>query len=49
MGRKPKKDTFTVKTVDALLNTPLILFGPTKRTRKSAARKWLTVLKQASK
>ena len=49
MGRKPKKDVFTAKTVDALIHTPLILLGPTKRTRKSAAKKWLAVLKQASK
>lgn len=48
MARR-RKNTFNKKVIDALLNTPFILLGPTKRTRRSAAKKWLGVINQATK
>ena len=48
MARR-RGNTFNKKVIDALVNTPFILLGPTKRKRKSAARKWLGVWKQACK
>ena len=40
-----RKNTYNKKVIDAIFNTPFILLGPTKRKRRSAARKWLTVIK----
>lgn len=46
---KRRKNTFNAKVIDALLNTPFILLGPRKRTRRNAAKKWLGVINQAAK
>ena len=48
MSRR-RKNTFNKKTINAILSTPFIFLGPTKKSRKSAAKKWLDVLTQASK
>ena len=48
MARR-RRNTFNRKVIDALLYTPFIVLGPTKRNRKSAAKKWISVIKQASK
>ena len=48
MARR-RKNTFNKKVIEAIVSTPLIVLGPTKRTRKSAAKKWLGVIKQATK
>lgn len=48
MARR-RGNTFNKKVIDALVNTPFILLGPTKRQRKSAAKKWLGVMNQATK
>ena len=46
---KRRKNTFNKKVIEAIISTPLIAVGPTKRTRRSAAKKWLGVIKQATK
>jgi hypothetical protein len=48
MARR-RKNTFNKKVIDAIINTPFILLGSTKRKRRSAAKKWLGVIKEASK
>ena len=48
MARR-RRNTFNLKVIDAVFSTPFIILGPTKRTRKSAAKKWLKVLAQATK
>ena len=48
MARR-RKNTFNKKVIDALLYTPFIVLGPNKRSRRSAAKKWLSVMKQATK
>ena len=48
MARR-RGNTFNKKVIETLLYTPFIVLGPTKRKRKSAARKWLGVWKQACK
>ena len=48
MARR-RGNTFNKKVIDAFVNTPFILLGPTKRQRKSAAKKWLGVINQAIK
>ena len=35
--------------IEAMICTPAIVLGSTKRTRRSAAKKWLGVIKQATK
>ena len=47
MARK-RKNTFNQKVIDAIFSTPFIVLGPTKRKRRSAAKKWLGVIKQAT-
>lgn len=44
-----RKNTFNKKVIDAILSTPFIILGPTKRTRRSAAKKWVGVMIQATK
>ena len=48
MARR-RGNTFNEKVIEALIYTPFIVLGPTKRKRKSAAKKWLAVWKQACK
>jgi hypothetical protein len=48
MARR-RGNTFNKKVIDALVNTPFILLGPTKRQRKSEAVKRLDAWKQAYK
>ena len=48
MARR-RKNTMNRRVIEAVFNTPFILLGPTKRHRRSAAKKWLKVLEQASK
>lgn len=48
MARR-RGNAFNKKVIDAILFTPFIVLGPTKRNRRSAARKWLSVWKQACK
>ena len=47
MARR-RQNTFNKKVIDAIINTPFILLGSTKRKRRSAAKKWLGVIKEAS-
>ena len=42
MARRRKSDS--EKMLEALLYTPLIVLGQNKRSRRSAARKWLRLL-----
>ena len=48
MARR-RKNTLNRKVVSAIMNTPFIVLGPTKRTRRSAAKKWLAVIKESIK
>lgn len=48
MGRA-RQNTFNKKVIEALVNTPFIIWGSTKRKRKSAAKKWLNVFLYANK
>ena len=48
MARR-RKNTFNRKLIEAMIYTPAIVLGSTKRTRRSAAKKWLGVIKQATK
>lgn len=48
MARR-RKNTFNKKVIDAIFGTPFIILGPTKKTRRSAAKKWMDVIKQATK
>lgn len=48
MARR-RKNTFNKKVIDAIISTPFIVLGSTKRTRRSATKKWLGVLNQATK
>ena len=48
MARR-RKNTFNKKVIDAIISTPLIVLGSTKRKRRSAAKKWLGVMNQAIK
>lgn len=48
MARR-RKNTFNQKVIDAIFSTPFIVLGPTKRKRRSAVKKWLGVIKQATK
>ena len=43
------KNTFNKKLIEAMICTPAIVLGSTKRTRRSAAKKWVGVIKQATK
>ena len=40
-----RKNTYNKKVIDAIFSTPFIVLGPTKRKRRSAAKKWLTLIK----
>jgi hypothetical protein len=44
-----RQNTFNYKVIEAILYTPFILLGGTKRTRRSAARKWLNLFRYACK
>ena len=46
---RPRQNTFNKKVIEAFLYTPFIVLGPTKRKRKSAAKKWLNVFMYANK
>lgn len=48
MARR-RKNTFNRKLIEAMICTPAIVLGSTKRTRRSAAKKWLGVVNQAIK
>ena len=48
MARR-RNNTFNRKLIEAMICTPAIVLGSTKRTRRSAARKWLSVVNQALK
>lgn len=48
MARR-RGNTFNKKVIGAICNTPFIVFGTTKRKRRSAAKKWLDVLTYATK
>ena len=43
------QNTFNKKVIDAFVSTPLIILAPTKRKRKSAAKKWFNLLLYANK
>lgn len=47
MARR-RKNLFTEKVIKAMLYTPFIVLGPTKRDRRRAARKWLDALDYAA-
>ena len=46
---KRRKNTFDEKLIEALVCSPAIVLGSTKRIRRSAAKKWLAAIKQAIK
>ena len=48
MARR-RRNTFNKKVVEAILYTPFIVLGSTKRKRRSATKKWLNVMNQATK
>ena len=48
MARR-RKNTFNRKLIEAMISTPIIVLGSAKRTRRSAAKKWLGVVNQAIK
>ena len=48
MARK-RKNAFNKKLIEAMMSTPIIVLGATKRKRRSAAKKWLGVADQAVK
>ena len=45
---KRRGNTFNKKVIGAIINTPFIVVGATKRKRRSAAKKWLDVMLYAS-
>ena len=48
MARR-RGNTFNKKVIEAILYTPFIVLGSTKRKRRSAGKKWLNVMNQATK
>ena len=46
---RSRKNTFNKKLIEALIYTPVIALGSTKRKRRSAAKKWLGVVNQVIK
>lgn len=48
MARR-RKNTFNKKVIEAIISTPFIILGSTKRKRRSAAKKWLGVMNQSLK
>lgn len=48
MARR-RGNTMNKKVINAVFSTPFIVLGPTKRKRRSAAKKWLDLLVYASK
>ena len=46
---RSRKNTFNIRLIEAMLSTPIIVLGSTKRKRRSAAKKWLGVVNQAIK
>ena len=46
---QPRKNTFNRHVIDAILCTPFIVLGPTKKHRRNAVKKWGRVLSDVSR